>query len=102
MNTPHDTPHDTEPARLDGNTLGGPLAELFTTDLTAAIVTCAHCGNTAPLAAHHLYPDAPALVLRCPACTRVVLRYTSDTHGLRFEMTGIRLLTMTTPGDPEP
>lgn len=96
------TPDDTEPARLDGNALGGPLAELFTTDLTAAIVTCAHCGGVAPLATHHVYADAPALVVRCPGCTGVVLRYASDTHGLRFEMTGIRLVTVTTPQDREP
>ena len=96
------TPDDTEPAHLDGNALGGPLAELFTTDLTAAVVTCGHCGRVAPLATYHVYADAPALVARCPGCTGVVLRYASDTRGLRFEMTGVRLLTMTTLGDSEP
>lgn len=95
-------PDDTEPARLDGNALGGPLAELFTTDLTAAIVTCAHCGTAAPLATYHVYADAPAFVVRCPGCSGVVLRYTSDAHGVRFEMTGIRLVTVTTPQDREP
>jgi hypothetical protein len=66
------TPDDTEPAHLDGNALGGPLAELFTTDLTAAVVTCMHCGRVAPLATYHVYADAPALVARCPGCTGVV------------------------------
>jgi hypothetical protein len=97
MSTP-----DTEPARLDGNALGGPLAELSTTDLTAAIVTCVHCGRVAPLATYHVYADAPALVVRCPGCTGVVLRYASDAHGVRFEMAGIRLVTVTTPQDREP
>jgi Family of unknown function (DUF6510) len=83
-----------EDRKLDGNALAGPLAELFTLDLAAAIVTCAHCGSSGPLAAHHLYADAPALVVRCPTCTGVVLRYASDRHGLRLEMTGTRLLTV--------
>lgn len=41
----------------------------------------------------------PALVVRCPSCTGVVLRYASDSRGLRFEMTGTRLLTVTAPPD---
>lgn len=96
------TPDHTDPARLDGNALGGPLAELFTTDLTAASVTCAHCDMVAPLATYHVYAHAPALVVRCPGCAGVVLRYASDAHGLRFEMTGIRLVDVTTPQDGEP
>jgi hypothetical protein len=56
--------------RLDANAAAGPLAELFTVDLTAAVATCAGCGNRAPLAAHPLYADAPALVVRCPNCAR--------------------------------
>lgn len=55
----HEHTDDTEPARLDGNALGGPVAELFTTDLTAAVVTCMHCGRVAPLATYHVYADAP-------------------------------------------
>src|SRR5919201_1854817 len=57
---------DTRDRRLDGNAAAGPLAELFAVELTAAVVTCAGCSNSAPLAAYDLYADAPALVLRCP------------------------------------
>lgn len=95
------TPDHTDPRRLDGNALAGPLAELFVPDLTATSVACAHCGTVAPLATYHVYADAPALVVRCPGCTGVVLRHASDAHGLRFEMTGVRLLTMATPRDSE-
>ena len=82
----------TDDRYLDGNALGGPLAELFAPDLTAATVTCANCGGEKPLAAHQVYPDAPAMVVRCPGCTSVVMRYASDQRGIRFEMTGVRLL----------
>jgi antirestriction protein len=88
---------DTDARRLDGNALGGPLGELFAADLTAATVTCAHCGGAAPLATHQVYADAPALVVRCPGCTGVVMRCASDQRGIRFEMTGVRLLTVVAP-----
>lgn len=86
--------------RLDGNAAAGPLAELFTVDLAVAMATCAGCGNRAALAAHLLYADSPALVVRCPACSGVVLRYAGGEGRLRLEMTGIRLLTATVPDEP--
>lgn len=85
--------------RLDANAAGGPLGELFTVDLTAAVATCASCGSSGPLAEHHLYADAPALVVRCRNCTAVVLRYADGGGTIRFEMTGTRLLTVALPTD---
>jgi ribosomal protein S27E len=86
---------------LDGNAAAGPLAELFSVDLTLATVTCGGCGHHGPLAVHHLYLTAPALVLRCPACTAVVLRYSSSGGRLRLDMAGTRLLTIAAdPANP--
>ena len=81
--------------RLDGNAAAGVLGQVLALDPTAAVSTCAHCGNPAPLGAHLVYADAPALVVRCPGCMQVVLRCASDAAGLRLEMTGVRLLRMT-------
>ena len=66
-------------------------------DLTVAVATCVGCGNSAPLAAHPLYADAPTLVVRCPHCAGVVLRYASSKSRLRLDLTGGRLLTVTLP-----
>jgi uncharacterized protein DUF6510 len=88
------SPDDIVDRRLDGNAAAGPLAELFTVDLSAAILTCKGCLGRSALGAHHLYPDGPALVVRCPACTAVVLRFAADRGGIRLEMTGTRLLTV--------
>lgn len=89
------TEHDTTTGRLlDGNAAAGPLAELFGIDLSGAVATCAMCGHRAPLAAHRLYADAPALVIRCPNCIGVVVRYASTGARLRLDMTGTRLLTI--------
>jgi hypothetical protein len=83
--------------RLDGNALAGPLRELFGVDLAAALLTCAHCAGTLPLAQHVLYADAPALVLRCPGCTEVVLRYAVAGSRIRLDLTGTRLLLVDAP-----
>ena len=91
-------PDDAAQRRLDANAAAGPLAELFTVDLTVAMATCAGCGNTAPLAAHPLYVHAPALVVRCPNCAAVMLRYSSGGGRLRLDMTGTRLLTVSLAG----
>jgi hypothetical protein len=89
--------------RLDGNAAAGALRELFAVDLTAALCTCAHCGATAPLGRHDLYADAPALVLRCPGCTAVVLRYAAVGGRVRLDMAGTRLLEVdvTDVGQPD-
>ena len=90
-------PDEAADRSLDVNAAAGPLAELFTVDLTLAVATCAGCGNSAPLATHPLYADAPALVVRCPNCAGVVLRYASSGGRLRLDLTGARLLTVTVP-----
>ncbi|CAA9376937.1 MAG: hypothetical protein AVDCRST_MAG66-34 [uncultured Pseudonocardia sp.] len=92
-----DTPDTTSSRRLDGNAAGGALAELFAADLTAARARCASCGTTEALGAHHLYADAPALVLRCPSCTEVVLRFASQEGRLLLDLRGASLLTVPVP-----
>ena len=86
--------------RLDGNALAGPLLELFTVDLSAAMATCAHCDGTAPMGEQQLYADAPALVLRCRSCSGVLLRCSPDSRAsgtLRADLSGLRLLVASVP-----
>lgn len=61
-------------ARLDGNSLAGPLAELFAVDLTAAVGCCGGCRASGPLARLLVYGPEPGLVARCPECGQVMLR----------------------------
>jgi NAD-dependent SIR2 family protein deacetylase len=84
--------NDAEGRRLDGNAAGGPLAELFAIEVTMLQVTCASCGAAAPLGAHLLYADAPALVLRCPSCGGVVLRYSNAGDRLRLDISGVTFM----------
>lgn len=94
------TTRDEAPSRrLDGNAVAGPLAELFTVDLTAATFVCGGCGRSAPLATYTTYADAPALVLRCPGCSGVVLRFSSRDGTVRLDLAGTRLLVAHLPPD---
>ena len=85
--------------RLDGNEAAGVLAELFAVDLSEARSRCASCGNTAMLGAHHLYADTPALVLRCPSCSGVVLRFAAQRGRLLLDLRGAQLLVIPVADD---
>jgi hypothetical protein len=85
--------------RLDGNEAASSLADLFAVDLTEARSRCASCGSTAMLGAHHLYADAPALVLRCPSCTEVVLRFATQRDRLLLDLRGAQLLVISVTDD---
>jgi uncharacterized Zn finger protein len=78
---------------LDGNALGGRLREIFTREMTTAMVSCASCGHVGTVGAAHLYmgEDAPGAVLRCEECEAVLLvlvehndRWRMGTPGLQW------------------
>ena len=50
--------------RLDGNAIGGVLAEIFGTEMTVAVGVCGSCGATGPVAELHVYMRAPGIVVR--------------------------------------
>jgi hypothetical protein len=58
---------------LDGNAIGGLLHEVFGTEMTTAVGTCASCGATAQIAETLVYVNAPGTVVRCRTCTAVLL-----------------------------
>jgi hypothetical protein len=64
----------TFPARLDGSALAGPLSEIFTADITAALRRCPDCALTGPLAGLDVYGPDPGYTARCPGCGNIALR----------------------------
>ncbi len=60
---------------LDGNAVAGMLADVFSVEATTAVVTCASCGATGAVGAVMVYSYAPGVVLRCPQCTEVLMRF---------------------------
>jgi DNA-directed RNA polymerase subunit RPC12/RpoP len=68
---------------LDGNAVGGLLAEVFGEDPTGMIGTCPDCGHEGALGTLRAYTQAPGVVLRCPSCDSVQLVVVRTPRGLR-------------------
>ena len=68
---------------LDGNAVGGLVAELFGEDLTGAMGRCPDCGTAGELATLRAYTNAPGVVLRCASCDSVQLVIVRTPRGLR-------------------
>ena len=83
---------DPAPNYLDGNAAAGVLASLFVGEMTAAIVTCAGCNATGPLATLRNYCHGMGLVLRCPGCDTAVIRLTVIDGQHRIDLRGIAQL----------
>jgi hypothetical protein len=80
--------------RLDGNAAGGALLELFARDVTAALATCAGCGDVRPVGALAAYGHAMGVILRCPGCDRAMLRLARTPGWLRVDASGVVLLAI--------
>jgi hypothetical protein len=80
--------------RLDGNAAAGLLAEVFSVEATTALLTCDGCGVTGAVGAVQAYVHAPGVVLRCPACTNVLMRFARTPSGLRADLRGVRVLVL--------
>jgi len=80
------------PTPLDGNAAAGDLADIFAFDPTTAIVTCATCHHTHPVATLRAYLHAPGMVLRCTTCDTVQFRYVRSTQRAWLDLHGIDML----------
>jgi hypothetical protein len=58
---------------LDGNAIGGLLADVFGAEMTTAEGVCADCGTTGPVAHLVVYLEAPGTVARCPGCGAILM-----------------------------
>jgi hypothetical protein len=82
-----------EALRLDGNAVAGTLRDVFTTEVTTAIGTCAGCGAVDAVGAVHVYVSA-GIVLRCPHCDNVLLRLVQHESRVWLDLTGLRSLEL--------
>jgi uncharacterized Zn finger protein len=73
---------------VDGNAIGGLLAEVFGHDITAVAEQCAHCGTVSIVGTLRVYQRGPGVVVRCPACAEVVLRIVRTPSGMRVDLSG--------------
>ncbi|MEV1287723.1 DUF6510 family protein [Micromonospora sp. NPDC049679] len=82
---------------VDGNSLGGPLREIFAVDVTAATTRCVSCALTVPVATLEVYAHAPGLVARCPGCAEVVLRLVRGPESAWLDLRGTTSLRVPLP-----
>lgn len=93
----NDDGYDEYDGYVDGNALAGPLREVFAMDVTTAVGRCVACGDTGPVAALRVYPRAPGLVARCPACGEVVLRLVRGPASAWLDLRGTLSLRLDLP-----
>lgn len=86
----------TEEMRLDGNAAAGMLSELFASDVTLAIALCRGCGKRGPVGGMLEYGHAMGIVLRCPACERVMLRFVRTPRAFYLDVSGAEVLSIPT------
>jgi hypothetical protein len=80
---------------LDANAVAGMLEELFGADMTAADSKCAGCGREGEVGTLLAYTNAPGVVLRCPACSTVMLRMVETPRGRLIEAKGLAYVRVT-------
>lgn len=82
---------------VDGSAVGGLLAAAFGADVTAMPEQCAHCGTVSIVATMRAYVRGPGIVIRCPACTDIVIRVAETPTGIRVDVSGATRLRGTGP-----
>jgi len=81
----------------DGNALAGPMQEVLSIDVTAAVGRCVACGRTGPIAETRVYDHAPGLVARCPVCDQVLLRMVRCPRRAWLDLRGLTYLQVAFP-----
>ena len=84
----------TELAYTDGNSLAGPLSEMFISDITGASTTCVGCRRRSSVAELRVYSAGPGAVARCPGCEAVVLRYARTATSAVVDLRGTFALSI--------
>ena len=73
---------------LDGNAVAGIMQAMFGREMTASDAECANCGSVTEVGGMAAYTQAPGIVLRCPACSEVMMRIVETPQGFIFEARG--------------
>jgi hypothetical protein len=86
-------------AVYDGNTLAGPLSEVFAVELTTAVARCRSCGTSSQVATLRVYGPEPGLVGRCPHCEDVLIRLVRIPDAVWLDFSGVFALRISMPTD---
>jgi hypothetical protein len=77
--------------RLDGNSAGGLLGEIFAFEMTTAQAACASCGTLSRIGQAMVYGHDMGTIVRCARCDNALIRvgrtpgrYLLDIRGVRY------------------
>ena len=79
-------------ATLDGNAIGGLLIEVFGTEMTTAVGTCANCGAVGQVAEFAVYRPGLGTVVRCRSCGSVLMVFTEVRRVTCVDLMGLASL----------
>jgi Family of unknown function (DUF6510) len=79
---------------LDGNAVAGMLQQIFGEDMTMTAGTCDHCATVSQMGTLVAFVGGPGVVLRCPACTQVMLRIAQTPRGTFVDARGVRQMRL--------
>ena len=78
--------------RLDGNSAGGLLGEIFAFEMTTTQVTCASCGTLSRIGQTMVYGHKMGTIVRCAACDNALIRISRGPGRYLLDMRGVRYL----------
>jgi hypothetical protein len=82
-----------EDSVLDGNAIGGLLIEVFGTEMTTAVSTCASCGTITQVAELAVYPHGPGTIVRCRHCDNLLMVFVQARGVTCVDLRGLASLT---------
>ena len=77
---------------VDGNAIGGPLIDVFGTEMTTADSTCGTCGASRPVAELVVYQRAPGTVVRCRTCGSILMVFVKAHDVTCVDLAGLATL----------
>ncbi len=88
-----------EENKLDGNTAGGVLQQIFPFEMTLVRATCTSCSATDAIGALAAYMHGMGTIIRCPSCDRVLIRVSQTNGHYWLDMQGVRVLQVAIPSE---
>jgi len=76
---------------LDGNAVAGTLSEIYGDDMTTVLAECASCGQVDHVGGLVAFVHAPGIVLRCTACSTVMIRIVQTPKRTFVDVRGKRI-----------
>ena len=82
-----------EDRAVDGNAIGGLLAEVFGTEMTTATGACGSCGAAGQVAELAVYRPGLGTVVRCRHCGNVLMVFVQIRGVTCVDLQGLARLT---------